>query len=105
MHYRMPETGASRHARMVEAGEAEAVRGRHLVYFLRLVERLEPKLRSGEQIATLDRLEGELDNLRLALEWALQVDIEAELRLTAALMWLWHIRVLHTEGIAWLSRA
>ena len=92
------------HARLVETGEAMEVRGRHLAYYLKLAERLEPKFRSREQIQTLDTCEGELDNLRLALEWALQTDVEAELRLAAALQWFWHIRFHWSEGIAWLEQ-
>jgi hypothetical protein len=37
-----------------------------------LVDELEPKIRNWAQLQILDRLELELDNLRLALEWGLQ---------------------------------
>ena len=49
-------------------------------------------------------LQVELDNLRLALEWALQTDIEAGLMMVYALWWFWHIRSLWSEGIDWLER-
>jgi hypothetical protein len=105
MRYRMLETVRQyAHARLVEAGEAKELRNRHLAYYLKLAEKLEPKFRSREQIQTLDTCEGELDNLRLALEWALQMDVEAELRLAAALQWFWHIRFHWSEGIAWLEQ-
>lgn len=103
--FRMLETVRQyAHDRLVEAGETEEVRGRHLDYYLRLAERLEPSLRSREQIATLDFLGGELDNLRLALEWALRTNVEAGLRLAASLQWFWHIRYHWSEGITWLKR-
>jgi len=80
------------------------VRARHMQYFLQLAEGLAPKIRSREQIETLDRLDLELGNLRLALEWALQTNIATELTLATALKWLWHIRTYWSEGIAWLER-
>ncbi len=91
------------HEKLVDGGEAGAVRTRHLAHYLWLAETLEPKIRSREQIQTLDRLELELDNLRLALEWSLQTNLEAELKLAAALMWFWHIHAHYTEGIEWLN--
>ena len=105
MRYRMLETVRQyAHARLVESGEAEAVRSRHLAYYLGLAERLEPKFRGREQIRDAGYCEVELDNLRLALEWALQADVEAELRLASALKWFWHIRFHWSEGIVWLEQ-
>jgi predicted ATPase/class 3 adenylate cyclase/DNA-binding CsgD family transcriptional regulator len=92
------------HEKLVDEKEAATVRTRHMQYFYQLVEGLAPKIRSREQIKTLDRLELELGNLRLALEWGLQTDIEAELTLATALKWLWHIRTHWSEGIEWLER-
>lgn len=103
--YRMLETVRQyAHARLMEAGEAEAVRSRHLGYYLRLAEGLEPRLRGRDQISTLDELGRELDNLRQALEWALQTDVESELRLASAMQWFWDIRYHWAEGIAWLRQ-
>ena len=104
IRYRMLETVRQyAHTRLVENGAAEAARGRHMRYYLGLAARCEPKLRGRAQIQTLDLLESELENLRLALEWALQADVSAELRLAAALQWFWHIRYRRSEGIAWLE--
>ena len=52
----------------------------------------------------LDRLEDELENIRVALEWALESDIEAQLRLASALLWFCHIRGHINEGIVWWER-
>src|SRR5215216_666932 len=91
--------------RLVEAGGGEKVRDRHLAYYLKFAERTEPELRGPHQIAWLDRLEKEVDNLRAALEWALDVNVEAGLRMASALLWFWHIRSGKSEGIDWLERA
>ena len=105
MRFRMLETVRQyAHARLVDAGEDLVMHQHHLDYYLHLVERLEPKLRGREQIHTLDYLNSELDNLRLALERSHQVDVAVELRLVSALTWFWHIRYHWTEGIAWLEQ-
>jgi tetratricopeptide (TPR) repeat protein len=86
------------------ANEGELMRKRHLDYFVDLAERAEPNLRAFGMIEWLDQLEAELDNIRVALEWALESDVEAELRLASALMWFWWIRSYRNEGIDWLER-
>ena len=54
-----------------EAGELQAIRGRHQAYYLGLGEQAEPGLRGADQLAWLARLETEHDNLRAALKSAL----------------------------------
>jgi predicted ATPase/class 3 adenylate cyclase len=85
--------------RLLEAGEVEAVRSRHLGFFLRTAEETEPKLYGPEQAAWLDRLEREHDNLRAALAWSgAQGEWEAGLRLCVALWWFWQVRGYWREG-------
>jgi predicted ATPase len=91
--------------RLLEAGGGEKIRDRHLKYYLQLSEQAEPELRGPNQIAWLNRLEKEMDNIRAALEWAQDVDLEFGLRMASALYWFWHIRTGKTEGIEWLERA
>jgi predicted ATPase/class 3 adenylate cyclase len=86
------------------AGEGELMRQQHLAYFVDLAERAEPNLRAFDMVMWLDRLEDELENIRVALEWALESDIEAQLRLANALLWFWQIRGHKNEGIAWWER-
>ena len=78
--------------RLAEAGELELIQQRHLAYFLQLAETAEPGLRSHEQGMWLNRLEKELDNIRVALDWAQENDVEAGLRLIPALSWLLWVR-------------
>jgi tetratricopeptide (TPR) repeat protein len=93
-----------------EAGEADAVRRRHAGWYLRLAEAAEPHLRGADQLAWLDRLEVERDNVREALRWAIERgqagDAEAPrvgLRLAAAVWWLWWLRSPRSEGHKWLT--
>jgi predicted ATPase/DNA-binding CsgD family transcriptional regulator len=93
--------------RLLKAGEGEQLRNRHLHFFLRWAERVEPKLRGPRQLQWLNQIEAELDNLRAALEWSLtQAESgEAGLRLASALLAFWYQRAHVSEGYTWLNRA
>ena len=91
--------------KLLEAGEAESVRDRHLEFYLQLAESTEPKLLGKEMIAALDQLEVEQGNLRAALEWALEKDPLAALRLVAVLLNFWRMRVSAMEGLTWVKTA
>jgi len=92
------------HEKMWQAGEGERMRQRHLAYFVDLAERAEPNLRAFGMIEWLDRLEAELDNIRIALDYALESDIEAQLRMVTAIRWFWWIRGHVHEGREWLEQ-
>jgi non-specific serine/threonine protein kinase len=91
--------------KLLAAGEAEAMRDRHLGWSLSLAELAKPELIGPRQVAWLDRLEQEQDNLRAALEWALEREpADRALRLAAAVWRLWHVRDRIGEGREWLLR-
>jgi predicted ATPase len=93
-------------ARLAEAGEAEATRVRHCALFLALARRAEPELTGRDQLAWLDRLHAEQDELRAALDWSTGGgDPRSGLRLAAALQFFWHLRGSLVEGVAWLRAA
>ncbi|SHN75320.1 helix-turn-helix transcriptional regulator [Cryptosporangium aurantiacum] len=104
--YRLLETiRAYGMARLVEAGEETALRGRHLDWYLEFAESIE-----AERERDTDRwrraLLLEYDNLRAALERGLAADDpDAGRRLAAALMWLWHLDRHGREGVGYLRRA
>jgi tetratricopeptide (TPR) repeat protein len=93
--------------KLLEAGEAEQLRNRHLDFFLHWAERAGPQLRGPEQLEWFSQIEAELDNLRAALEWSLaQTEYgEVSLRLAGALFLFWYRRGSPNEGRAWLARA
>ncbi|MFE1547450.1 BTAD domain-containing putative transcriptional regulator [Streptomyces sp. NPDC058718] len=84
--------------RLRDAGETEAVRERHLTYYVRLAEEAGPALRGPEQRRRLAHLDAETPNLRAALDRALGPagaagpNAEAALRLVDALAWYWIMR-------------
>ena len=92
--YRMLET-IRQYARdrLLEAGGSEILRQRHLAYFVKLTAQAEPELYRSNQVFWLNKLDEELDNLRMALEWALATNVESGLRLVAGPIyrfWLFH---------------
>jgi predicted ATPase/class 3 adenylate cyclase len=103
--YRMLET-VRQYAqdRLLENGEGERWRDRHLAYFLALAEEAEPKLNGIQQRNWLERLEMEHDNLRSALTWSAEgADAVSGMRLASACWRFWLIRGYAGEGLGWLS--
>jgi predicted ATPase/DNA-binding NarL/FixJ family response regulator len=91
-------------ARLVESGEADAVRGRHFAYFLDLAERLAPHLASGDGPELLAQLDREHGNLDLALEWGDSTAATEEmLRFTTALTLFWELRGHLAKGGRWFA--
>jgi non-specific serine/threonine protein kinase len=103
--YRLLET--LRHfarERLAAAGEAAAVARRHAEHLVALAEAAAPALLGPEQVAWLDRLESELDDVRAALRWcADRGEAELGLRLAGALRTFWHVRWYRSEGRRWLE--
>ena len=67
-----------------------SARNRHLKFYVQLTEAAEPKLIGRDMIAALDQLEAEQDNLRAALEWALDNDPVAALRMVGSALSIGH---------------
>jgi predicted ATPase/DNA-binding SARP family transcriptional activator len=85
--------------RLASRGDGEAVRRRHAGFYLLLAEEAEPGLLGPQQREWLDRLDAERDNIRAALDWALEAG-EAEVGLTIgwSLWRFWQLRNLEQEG-------
>jgi predicted ATPase/class 3 adenylate cyclase len=99
--------------RLAASGELERTREAHAHYFLALAEQAEPELHGPNQAMWVARLEHEHDNLREALEWALEKVIEEKaaerreigMRLSAALKEFWLILGYYREARTFLERA
>ena len=57
--------------KLIQSGEIEFSRRKHLVYYTEFTAETAPKLWQANQREWMDRLEEEHDNLRAALEWSL----------------------------------
>jgi predicted ATPase len=91
--------------RLAARPDESEVRRSHAVHYLRLAEKAEPQLRAPTQLAWLERLDAENDNLRAALEWATEHgDVELGLRGAAGLWRFWQTRSLNGEGRERLER-
>ncbi|MFN8496646.1 MAG: adenylate/guanylate cyclase domain-containing protein [Anaerolineae bacterium] len=95
--------------RLLEAGEAEAARDAHLRYFLRLAETTTPDITFGPVFAAdedwLDDCEREKGNYRAAMEWGLERDPEAALRLAGVLVSFWELRGYRREAFPLVKAA
>jgi predicted ATPase/class 3 adenylate cyclase len=124
--YRLLETiRAYALERLAASGEAEDLQRRHAALFATLAEAPTPMLpepdsnlaptepvpvtvADADRLAWLNRLDADLENLRVALEWSLAEDSEDRvmwgLRLAVALARFWSTRYYWREGRGWLER-
>ena len=77
---------------------------RHAAWYVALGERARPQLDGGNQVIWQDHLERELPNLRSALVWATQYEIELALKLGASLQQFWIVRGNWAEARSALER-
>jgi predicted ATPase/class 3 adenylate cyclase len=101
--------------RLTEAGDLDSARRRHGEHYAVFAEGARDQLVGPAQLATLDRLEADYDNLRAALTWSLGSSgahqapdgerVAIGLRLVQALGQFWTIRGHAGEGRGWLQRA
>jgi non-specific serine/threonine protein kinase len=92
--------------RLEASGEAPLYRSQHARAFIGLAETRDVDPGGADEVASLDRLEVEHDNLRAALRWTLDHEpAEAGLQATAAMFRFWERQGLSSEGRAWLEQA
>jgi predicted ATPase/DNA-binding CsgD family transcriptional regulator len=110
-----PQAGSANRYRMLEtirqfasekleqSGQSEVARDAHLKFFLSLGLEDGPKLKTNWIVETLHKLDPELDNLRAALNWAVQRGGQdywrSALQLICAMHYFWATRALYWEII------
>lgn len=91
--YRLLETIRDyAHKKLTDAGEAEATRDRHLDFCVSFAERAAAGLQGPDLVEWLSRGDGELPNLRVALDWAARSHPERGVRLVGLLLLYWFAR-------------
>ena len=93
--------------KLKDAGDGKLLRDRHLDFFVTRVEEIAPKLQQSStyQGLWMNWLDGEMDNIRAALDWAMESSqVEAGLRLADALFMFWASHTSMQEGRNWHER-
>ena len=93
--------------KLVEIGEAPALREQHLGYYLDLTEKSEPNMFGSESEIWFRRLDKELDNIRAAMEWSTNMGkADIALRIAGALDYFWFSHGLSaSEWHEWVQQA
>ena len=89
--------------RLMESGEEENIRNRHLKYFLQISEQAETALIGPTQMEWYIYLNDERENIRTALGWADEIDVEAGMYILGRLHRFWEMYDSQ-EGSYWLSK-
>ncbi|MFE5888906.1 BTAD domain-containing putative transcriptional regulator [Streptomyces sp. NPDC056462] len=103
MRYRLLETVAEYAGeRLDETGRRTEAERAHLTYYRELARTTDALLRGPGQLAAIERLEREYENLRVALRHAVAGRDEQEaLCLILSLAWYWQMRELRIEARNW----
>lgn len=92
--------------RLVASGEVEDLSDRHAHWYAAMAERAAVGLTAADQLAWLDLVDADHDNLRSALAWAVERRCGSDaLRLAGGLALFWRLRSYLGEGRQWLDLA
>ena len=81
------------------------MRERHARFYANLIRTAEPHLITPRRPEWIDRLQRELDDIRVALAWTRTHDRPAHVEICGRLGWFWYSTGLWTEGRRWLEDA
>ncbi|WP_262057907.1 AfsR/SARP family transcriptional regulator [Streptomyces sp. STR69] len=103
MRYRLLETVAEYAGeRLAESGRRPRAERAHLTYYRELARTTDPLLRGPGQLAAVERLEREYENLRTALRHAVaERDEQEAICLVLSLIWYWQMRDVRIEARNW----
>ncbi|WP_344178232.1 ATP-binding protein [Kribbella lupini] len=107
VRYRMLETVKAYGAeQLAAAGEVDQIRQAHAAYFGDLLRKAEPKLRTGDQLRWMARMDADNENLLDALRTAIDSGRANEsLKLVAVLGQYWNMRGRPSEAVSWFESA
>jgi tetratricopeptide (TPR) repeat protein len=88
--------------RFFETEEVEAIRDRHLAYYVRFTEEIERGLQGPARKLWAQRSEAEQENLRTAVEWGLARNPESSLRIASNMLVGTFSGGYSVEGFPWL---
>jgi predicted ATPase/class 3 adenylate cyclase len=93
--------------RLEEAGESEALRVAHARWFAAWARAADDEIHIvADRLPILDRVDQDLDNVRIALAWAVdRSDVVLLHELAGRLRMYWSMRGLYREGRGWLELA
>jgi predicted ATPase/DNA-binding SARP family transcriptional activator len=92
--------------RLDDSDEADMVRARHAAYYRQFAENANERLRGAAASVWQARLNPELANLKVALDWYLDTgDVDAALSMVSGMAWLWFVNSDFAEGARWLADA
>ena len=104
LRYRLLETVRQYAAgKASQEGEVAGLRDRHLAYYCTVARQASAGLEGNNPVAWLKRLDDELDNLRLMLEWAMATNVEAGLQAIIQIDLFWYQRGHVREQYDWIS--
>jgi predicted ATPase len=105
--YRMLETVRAYGLReLAQTGETRRLSAAFVRYFTEFAERVEPALRTADQLDAMARLGAEHDNVIAALGAAADArDAESTARLVGAMIWYWMLVGNSDEAMLWLRNA
>lgn len=90
--------------RLDQSGETEATRERHLDYYVALTQAAEQSIGTLAHVTWMQRIDHEHDNLRTALQWAMETGrVERALRLTGCVWRFWQMLNLLSEARHWVT--
>jgi predicted ATPase/class 3 adenylate cyclase/DNA-binding CsgD family transcriptional regulator len=92
--------------KLADSGEGEAVRTRHLLFYLAFAEDGLPGLQGPDMPTALKAFDAEHDNLRTAMEWAVQSErVDEAFRFARPLFPFWFVRGAYSEGTRHIDAA
>ncbi|HSL47111.1 MAG TPA: adenylate/guanylate cyclase domain-containing protein [Anaerolineales bacterium] len=90
---------------LVASGEADLIQARHLLYYQSLAALAKSNIVGPHELEWFERLKDELDNIRPAVQWGLQHDLEKAVWLLCDLALFWSKGGYNDEVIGWLQTA